>query len=221
MVYAKDLFLGLAGIEFAWAAIQLTLKKGELPDFLVSSTFKMLGIMFFYVLLVEAPTWIPAVMDSFSQAAGGISGAGVHAFTPSSIIDQGLSIAAQLITSMSSQASPGFGSIVATGGGALGKYLLSAIIIGLSGLVIVAAFTLVAVQLLVTKRRVVHRDRWRGIDAGFPGKPLDIALRREIFWICYFGWHQVVRLAIDCRAGRKRSERVNPASCFNPKSVAV
>ncbi len=150
MVYAKDLFLGLAGIEFAWAAIQLTLKKGELPDFLASSTFKMLGIMFFYVLLVEAPTWIPAVMDSFSQAAGGISGSGVHAFTPSSVIDQGLSIAAQLITSMTNQASPGFGSIVATGGGALGKYLLSAIIIGLSGLVIVAAFTLVAVQLLVT-----------------------------------------------------------------------
>ena len=79
-----------------------------------------------------------------------ISGSGVQAFTPSSVIDEGLGVAAQLVSSMEKQASPSMGSIVASGGGALGEYLLSAIIIGLSGIITIVAFTLVAIQLFVT-----------------------------------------------------------------------
>lgn len=135
--YAKSLFLGLAGLEFAWAGMQYTLRKGDLPDFLASVTLKVLGIGFFYSLLIEAPTWIPAIMNSFSQAGAAIGGAGSTPMTPSSIIDQGILVASQLINSISNSLS-------------LGEYMLSAVVIGLTGLLVYAAFTFVAIQLLVT-----------------------------------------------------------------------
>jgi len=135
--YAKSLFLGLAGLEFTWAGIQYTLRKGDLPDFLASVTLKVLGIGFFYSLLIEAPTWVPAIMNSFSQAGTAIGGAGSTPMTPSSIIDQGILVSSQLINSLGNSLS-------------LGQYMLSAVVIGLSGLLVVAAFTFVAIQLLVT-----------------------------------------------------------------------
>ena len=150
--YAKSLFLGLAGLEFAWAAIQYTLKKGDLPDFLASVTLKVMGIGFFYSLLMEAPIWIPAVMNSFSQAGAAIGGNGGIPMTPSAIIDQGIGIASQMVSSLnqSNTSSLGVGKIISSGGASLGNFMLSAIVIGISGLLVMAAFTLVAIQLLVT-----------------------------------------------------------------------
>ena len=150
--YAKSLFLGLAGLEFAWAGIQYTLRKGDLPDFLASVTLKVMGIGFFYSLLMEAPVWIPAVMNSFSRAGASIGGNGVPPMTPSGIIDQGIGIASQVVSSLnqSNTSSLDVGQIISSGGASLGNFMLSAIVIGLTGLLVIAAFTLVAIQLLVT-----------------------------------------------------------------------
>ncbi len=150
--YAKSLFLGLAGLEFCWSAIQYTLKKGDLPDFLASVTLKVMGIGFFYSLLVMAPSWIPAVMNSFSQAGTTIGGSVGIPMTPSAIIDQGIAVAAQLVSSLnqSNASALSVGSVISSGGASLGNFMLSAIVIGLSGLFTIAAFTLVAIQLLVT-----------------------------------------------------------------------
>lgn len=150
--YAKNLFLGLAGLEFCWSAIQYTLKKGDLPDFIASVTLKVMGIGFFYSLLVMAPSWIPEVMNSFSQAGVSIGGSVGIPMTPSAIIDQGIAVAAQLVSSLNqSNASVlSVGTVISSGGASLGNFMLSAIVIGLSGLFTIAAFTLVAIQLLVT-----------------------------------------------------------------------
>ncbi len=150
--YAKSLFLGLAGLEFSWSAIQYTLKKGDLPDLLASVTLKVMGIGFFYSLLVMAPSWIPEVMNSFSQAGVSIGGSGSIPMTPSAIIDQGIAVAAQLVSSLnqSNASTLSVGTVISSGGASLGNFMLSAIVIGLSGLFTIAAFTLVAIQLLVT-----------------------------------------------------------------------
>jgi type IV secretion system protein TrbL len=45
--YATNLFFGLAAIEFAWSAIQLTLKKSELSEIMVGTLFKVMSLSFF------------------------------------------------------------------------------------------------------------------------------------------------------------------------------
>lgn len=94
--YAKTLFFGLAGLEFAWSAIQLTLKKSELSDIAVSTLFKVMSLAFFAMVLTQAPVWIPAVMDSFKQAGVDVAGGGAP-LTPSAIFAQGATLATQLI----------------------------------------------------------------------------------------------------------------------------
>lgn len=87
---AKTLFFGLAGLEFAWSAIQLTLKKSELTDIAVSTLFKVMNLAFFSMILIKAPEWIPAIMDSFKQAGATVGGAPI--LTPSAVFSRGVDI---------------------------------------------------------------------------------------------------------------------------------
>lgn len=152
--YAQHLFFGLAGIEFAWAAGQLLLKKGELNDMIASVFLKVLGIGFFYSLLMMAPTWLPQIMDSFGQAGAGVSSSGGSAamLSPSAIFDQGLGVAGTMVSAMNSANSGNLslGNVVSSGGASIGGFLFGAIVTGLSGLITIIAFTIVAVQLMVT-----------------------------------------------------------------------
>lgn len=152
--YAQNLFLSLAAIEFTWAAIQLTMKKGELPDLIASTMMKVVGIGFFYSLLMVAPTWIPAIMNSFGMAgaAVGASGGSAAMLSPSGIFDQGINVAGEMVRAMNSSNSNnlGVGQIVSSGGASIGSFMFGAIVTGLSGLLTIIAFTLVAVQLMVT-----------------------------------------------------------------------
>ena len=66
--YAKTLFFGLAALEFAWSAIQLTLKKSELSEIMVGTLFKVMSLSFFAMVLIKAPEWIPAIINSFKAA---------------------------------------------------------------------------------------------------------------------------------------------------------
>lgn len=152
--YAQSLFLSLAGIEFAWAAIQLTMKKGELQDLAASVMMKVVGIGFFYSLLMLAPSWIPAIMNSFgiAGAAVGNNGGSGAMLSPSGIFDQGINVAGSLVTAMNASNSNnvGVGQIVSSGGASIGSFLFGAIVTGLAGLMTILAFTAVAVQLMVT-----------------------------------------------------------------------
>lgn len=152
--YAQNLFFSLAAIEFTWAAIQLTMKKGELPDLIASTMMKVVGIGFFYSLLMVAPMWIPAIMDSFGMAgaAVGASGGSAAMLSPSGIFDQGINVAGAMVSAMNASNSNnlGVGEVISSGGASIGSFMFGAIVTGLSGLLTIIAFTLVAVQLMVT-----------------------------------------------------------------------
>ncbi|MHB8549456.1 MAG: P-type conjugative transfer protein TrbL [Acidiferrobacterales bacterium] len=148
--YAHDLFGGLAVLEIAWSGGQYLLRRNDLPELISGVFLKVLSIAFFYTLLVEAPTWIPDIIQSFAQAGQTIGGAGIGAaLTPSGIFGLGTQVAGTLLQAISSTA-PGIGQTLASGGVALGTFLLGALVIALSALLALCGFAIVAVQLLVT-----------------------------------------------------------------------
>jgi len=149
--YATNLFFGLAAIEFAWSAIQLTLKKSELSEIMVGTLFKVMSLSFFAMILVQAPVWIPAIIDSFKIAGAGVGGTSV--LSPSAVFDQGLGVASSLMQ-FTTDAAPSTGGMIIntlTGSGqSLGKFMLSSIIIGIASIFIIIGYGLIAVQLLIT-----------------------------------------------------------------------
>jgi type IV secretion system protein TrbL len=149
--YAKTLFFGLAAIEFAWSAIQLTLKKSELSEIMVGTLFKIMSLSFFAMVLIKAPEWIPAIINSFKAAGAGVGGTSV--LSPSAVFDQGLQVAASLMQ-FSNDAAPSTGSLIintlTNSGQGLGKFMLSAIIVGVASVFIILGYGLIAVQLLIT-----------------------------------------------------------------------
>lgn len=156
---ARPLFFGLAGLEFAWAAINYTLRKNDLGELLTSMTLKILGIAFFAMLLTEAPTWIPPIINSFVQAGQTVGGGGPTSISsavgPSEILDAGIKAAGKVISVANGingqQTSSGI-SIFHPGESivALGQGFLSAIFIGMTGLMIILGFLAIAIQLLIT-----------------------------------------------------------------------
>ena len=149
--YAKNLFFGLAAIEFAWSSIQLTLKKSELSEIMVGTLFKVMSLSFFAMILIKAPEWIPPIINSFKVAGAGVGGA--PNISPSNVFDLGLGLAADLLQ-FSSDSAPSAGgmfinSLTGSGQG-LGKYMLSSIIVGIASVFIVLGYGLIAVQLLIT-----------------------------------------------------------------------
>jgi type IV secretion system protein TrbL len=149
--YAKTLFFGLAAIEFAWSAIQLTLKKSELSEIMVGTLFKVMSLSFFAMVLIKAPEWIPAIINSFKVAGAGVGGTSV--LSPSAVFDQGLQVAASLMQ-FSNDAAPSTGSMIintlTNSGQGLGKFMLSSIIVGVASVFIILGYGLIAVQLLIT-----------------------------------------------------------------------
>jgi type IV secretion system protein TrbL len=150
LAYAKNLFFGLAGLEFVWSAIQITLRKNDLPDIIVGTLFKVLSLAFFAMLLTLAPTWIPLIIQSFQQAGQGVSG--TPPLTPSGIFDQGVQLASTLIQNgmqVNSSQNGGVAHTLMSGGSNLGSYFLAAIVIGLSGIMVILAFAVIALQMFV------------------------------------------------------------------------
>lgn len=133
--YAHTLFWLLAAIELAWAAITWTFEKDAIPSFTAAFVKKIMGISFFYALLLYASTWIPAIINSFQTAgksAGGFAGAGI---TPSSVMDLGISTAGQMLEKIKDLS--------------LFDSPMTIVVAGLSALGIVIAFTIIASQLMI------------------------------------------------------------------------
>ena len=149
--YAKGLFFGLAAIEFAWSSIQLTLKKSELSEIMVGTLFKVMSLSFFAMVLIKAPEWIPAIINSFKAAGAGVGGSAV--LSPSAVFDQGLQVASSLMQ-FSNDAAPSTGGMIintlTNSGQGLGKFMLSSIIVGVASVFIILGYGLIAVQLLIT-----------------------------------------------------------------------
>ncbi|MBW8028545.1 MAG: P-type conjugative transfer protein TrbL, partial [Ferrovum sp.] len=143
---AQNLFVGLAGIEIAWTGIHWVLKKNDLSDFIASFTLKMISILFFYMLLQEAPAWIPLIINSFAQAGQivGASGGGgippVVTLDPSGVFEQGMTVSGAIWTA--------FGNASATMG--IGQTFAGALATLLGSIFAILAYGLLALQILIT-----------------------------------------------------------------------
>jgi type IV secretion system protein TrbL len=93
--YAMNLFVALAGIEFAWTAVLLLLEQRDLEGWVAGFIKKLMGVSFFYALLLYAPTWIPAIINSFTQIGGSVGGTGK--LTPEAILLAGTTMAGQIL----------------------------------------------------------------------------------------------------------------------------
>ena len=92
--YANSLFGALAVIEFAWSAAVMVLEKADLQSWTAALVRKIMWIGGFYMLLINGPTWIPFIIDSFTQI--GQNASGVASISPSNVFAQGLNVAGAL-----------------------------------------------------------------------------------------------------------------------------
>lgn len=130
---ARGLFWKLAAIEFAWSTIVWVLQQDNLQSFTAMVVKKIIGIGFFYALLLNAPTWMPAIINSFVKS--GQTATGVTALTPSAVFDFGVDTAASLLDGVG-----GLGLLTNPVGGIFG---------GLAAVIILLSFILIAAQLLL------------------------------------------------------------------------
>ena len=91
---AQTLFGLLALIEFAWSAAVLALERTDLQSWTAGLIHKLMWIGAFYALLVFGPTWIPAIVDSFTQL--GQQASGVGPLQPGAVFQRGLDLAGAL-----------------------------------------------------------------------------------------------------------------------------
>lgn len=134
LAYANRLFGLLLAIELAVTGAKWVLEKDDTRSFIAAMVSKILGVGFFYALLQFAPTWIPALMNSFRDAGATVGGAGV--LSPSAVFAQGLNFVIIIFKSISDlDMWEAVGIVLAT--------LPAAVFI-------IIAFVVVAGQLLVT-----------------------------------------------------------------------
>lgn len=134
---ARSLFWKLAAIEFAWSTIVWAMQQEHVQSFTVALTKKIIGIGFFYALLLNAPDWIPAIVNGFIKT--GQTASNLPLLTPSAIFDLGIDTANVILRTSTSFLGIIFGD----------EGFLASIITGLCGILIVISFTIVAGQLMV------------------------------------------------------------------------
>lgn len=134
LVYALHLFYLLVAIELAVFALYNLLQKDGLADFFAALLIKLLAVLFFWVMLQEAPIWIPTIIQSFTQA--GVAIGNTTTLDPSSVFNQGIMVANTALQGINNAS--------------IFNALLLIVVAGLAALVIVIAYTVIAAQLLIT-----------------------------------------------------------------------
>jgi type IV secretion system protein TrbL len=132
--YAQRLFFALVAIELTWAAALWVLSRDDLSGVATSLINKVIATGFFYAILLNAHTWIPAVLNSFIGA--GAAASGLSELTPSGVLTQGINLAAKMLEPLGV-----LGFVTAT---------IASIIGGLAALGVIFGFAIIAAQLLLT-----------------------------------------------------------------------
>jgi type IV secretion system protein TrbL len=132
---AAFLFYVLAALDFAWGAPQL-LRESDFNGLFLSLIKKLLVISFFYAVLINGQTWIPAIVNSFAQL--GATAAGVSVVqNPSDIMTQGVQIVSDLFTKISAT------NLLTQPGGAITTILAACIVL--------ASYIIITLHYVVTK----------------------------------------------------------------------
>lgn len=144
LALGKNIFVGLAGLDIAWTGINWVLKKNDLSDFIAAFALKMLSLAFFYMLLTEAPTWLPMIIDSFKSAGSQVGAASpVSAgatLDPSTVFGQGMAVSGAMWNAMT--AAESVWHPIDSVAFILGTEFAS--------IMVLAAYALIAVQILIT-----------------------------------------------------------------------
>src|SRR5438552_5904046 len=130
---ANKIFWILVAIQLTWSAVWWVLDREDGLAVISSLLRQVVAIGFFYALLLNGGTWIPAVIQSFSQA--GATAAGLTDLSPTGVFDQGLALANKILNATSDL-------------GLLDGFFAS-LIAGITAIVVVIAFAVIAAQLLV------------------------------------------------------------------------
>ncbi len=92
---ATNLFLLLAALDFAWGAPSF-FRENDFMGLFLSLIKKLMVVSFFYAVLINGQTWIPAIVNSFVQIGSNVTGLPL-ALNPSNIMASGLQICASLL----------------------------------------------------------------------------------------------------------------------------
>jgi type IV secretion system protein TrbL len=130
---ANKIFWTLVAIQLTWSAIWWVIDREDGLAVVSSLLRQVVAIGFFYALLLNGGTWIPAVIQGFSQA--GATAAGLTDLSPTGVFDQGLALANKILNATSDL-------------GLLDGFFAS-LIAGITAIVVVIAFAVIAAQLLV------------------------------------------------------------------------
>jgi type IV secretion system protein TrbL len=153
MQEASFLFYVLATLDFAWGAPQL-LREHDFNGLFLSLIKKLLVISFFYAVLINGQTWIPAIVNSFAQLGANAAGVSV-AQNPSDIMAQGIQIASDLFTKISAT------SLLTEPGGAITTTLAACIVL--------ASYIIITLHYVVTKLEAIIVMSAGYIFLGFGG----------------------------------------------------
>ena len=130
---AHRIFWILVAIQLTWSAIWWVLDREDGLGVLSSLLRQVVAIGFFYALLLNGGTWIPVVIQGFSQA--GATAAGITNLSPTGVFDQGLALANKILN--------------ATADLGLLDGFFASLVAGITALIVVIAFAIIAAQLLV------------------------------------------------------------------------
>jgi type IV secretion system protein TrbL len=132
---ASHLFAMLAIIELAWSGLWWMVEKSEMTSLWAELLKKIVVIGFFYFIMLNAQTWLPAIIRSFMMIGAGASH--LSALDPSSLLSQGISIASTVFIPLEKA-------------GLLNTNLGEWIVAGISSLIILISFAVIAGLLVVT-----------------------------------------------------------------------
>ncbi|OCB02652.1 P-type conjugative transfer protein TrbL [Acidithiobacillus ferrivorans] len=135
---ALQIFGALAVLEFVWSGATILLRKNDLPDIITGVLFKVLSLSFFYMLIIEAPTWIPDIIQSFWDIGGQISGQTIQ--SPNAILQSGIQMGAHLINA----------TMNAVSGWHPAESIILAVAAGIAAVLILVGTLILALQLIVT-----------------------------------------------------------------------
>ena len=130
---ANKIFWILVAIQLTWSAIWWIIDREDGLAVVSSLLRQVVAIGFFYALLLNGGTWVPAVIQSFSQA--GATAAGLNDLSPTGVFDQGLALANKILN--------------ATADLGLLDGFFASLVAGITAIVVVIAFAVIAAQLLV------------------------------------------------------------------------
>jgi type IV secretion system protein TrbL len=132
--FAQKLFFILAVIELTWSGLLWALNRDDPGSLLVGLLRKFIALGLFYAVLLNAHSWIPAVIKSFMGI--GAAAGGMTALDPSALLDQGIEVSGALLDNI---------SVLGIVSSPVGSLLAA-----LCALIVVVAFAVIAGQLLIT-----------------------------------------------------------------------